>query len=131
MKRNRINIRLTDAIWEKLQVQASAHGTTMTAIIETALEQYFHPEAVEGRDTLLLSRMDRFDTRLGRMEAGLRLGNETLGQYVLYWLTRMEPIPDGERDAAHALGKRRYEHFIAQVARRVRQETAAVATPDA
>ena len=119
MKRNRINIRVSDSIWQRLQAEAGAHGSTMTAIIETALDQYFHPEEVHRRETLLLSRMDRFDTRQARMEADLRLSTETLGQYVLYWLTRMEPIPEGERDAAHALGQRRYEHFIAQVAKKL------------
>jgi len=32
----------------------------------------------------------------------------------------MEPVSEGERDAAHALGKRRYEHFIHQVAKKLR-----------
>jgi len=76
MKRNRINIRVSDNIWERLQVEAGAHGSTMTAIIETALDQYFHPEEVHRRETLLLSRIDRYDARQGRMEADLRLCTE-------------------------------------------------------
>lgn len=120
MKRNRINIRVSDELWEQLTVEATAHGSTMTAIIETAIEQYFHPdEVVERGDAQLLSRMDRFDTRLARMEADIRLCAETLGQYVLYWLTRMEPVPEAEREAMHALGRRRYDRFVEQVAQRM------------
>ncbi len=121
MKPNRINIRVTDEIWERLQLEASVHGSTMTAIIEAALAQYFHPEETHPREPRLLSRLDQFDIRQGRMEADLRLCTETLGHYVLYWLTRLEPIPEGERDAAQALGRRRYEHFAAQVAHRLRE----------
>ena len=65
------------------------------------------------------SRIDQFDLRQDRIETDLRLCTETLAQYVLYWLTRMEPLPEAERDAAHALGKRRYEHFVQQVASRI------------
>lgn len=119
MKRNRINIRVSDALWERLTLEAAAHGSTMTAIIETAIEQYFDPDQVQGRDLQLLSRIDRFDLRQDRIETDLRLCTETLAQYVLYWLTRMEPLPEAERDAAHALGKRRYDHFVQQVANRM------------
>ena len=81
--------------------------------------QYFHPDQVERRDSELLTRMDRYDARQDRIETDIRLCTETLAQYVLYWLTRMEPLPEAEREAAHALGKRRYDHFVQQVARRM------------
>ena len=100
-------------------MEATAHGSTMTAIIETAMEQYFRPAQATHRDTHLLSWIDRFDLRQDRLETDLRLCTETLAQYVLYWLTRMEPLPEAERDAAHALGKRRYDHFVQQVATRM------------
>jgi hypothetical protein len=119
MKRNRINIRVSDDLWERLTVEAAAHGSTMTAIIESAIERYFYPEVVERRDAILLSRMDRFDARQDRIETDIRLCTETLAQYVLYWLTSMDPLPEAEREAAHALGKRRYDHFIEQVANRM------------
>lgn len=119
MKRNRINIRVSDELWERLTVQAAAHGSTMTAIIETAIEQYFDLPQVLASEAQLLSRIDRFDLRQDRMETDLRLCTETLAQYVLYWLTQMQPIPEAEREAAHALGKRRYDYFIQQVAKRV------------
>jgi len=119
MKRNRINIRVSDELWERLTVEAAAHSSTMTAIIETAIEQYFDPDHVQHRDGQLLSRIDQFDIRQDRIETDLRLCTETLAQYVLYWLTRMEPLPEAERDAAQALGRRRYDHFVQLVAMRM------------
>lgn len=119
MKRNRINIRVSDDLWERLTVEAAAHGSTMTAIIETAIEQYLDLDRVQASEAQLLSRIDSFDLRQDRIETDLRLCTETLAQYVLYWLTQMQPIPEAERDAAHALGKRRYDYFVQQVAKRV------------
>ncbi|MGE6699299.1 hypothetical protein ACQKH5_16495 [Hyphomonas sp. NPDC076900] len=54
----------------------------------------------------------------GEIERDVALLLETLGQFVLYWLTRTDPIPEGEREIAHALGQRRFDYFIQQVARR-------------
>lgn len=122
MKRNRINIRVSDALWERLVLEAAAHGSTMTAIIETALSQYFSPEQTDHRETALLSRMDQYDARQEDIEKELRLCTATLGQYVLYWLIQTEPVPDIEREAAYAIGRRRYDHFIEQVARKLQQD---------
>jgi len=131
MKRHRINIRLTDNMWFRLQTEANSHEVTMTAIIETALSQYFEPDKVEARENALLSRMDRFDARQGQLEADVRLCTETLGQYVLYWLTRTQPIPEGERNAAHALGRRRYDYFLDQVGQKLKyREPNGVSKPD-
>lgn len=119
MKSKRINIRVEDELWEKLKLEAHAHSASMTAIIEMALRQYFHPDEIERRDGELLSRMDRYDARQDQIETDLRLITETLAQYVLYWLTRTQPLPEGEREAAYALGRRKYERFIQQVANRM------------
>lgn len=119
MKRNRINIRVSDDLWERLTIEVTAHGSTMPAIIETAIQQYFATDQVQHRDAQLLSRIDRFDIRQDRIETDLRLCTETLAQYVLYWLSQTQPIPEAEREAAYALGKRRYDHFVQQVAKRM------------
>ena len=44
---------------------------------------------------------------------------EMLANYLVYWLARFEPFPDGERDIANALARRRFDHFIKQVAAKV------------
>ena len=69
----------------------------------------------------LLARLDGFEVRQGEIERDVALLLETLGQFVLYWLTRTDPIPEGEREIAHALGQRRFDYFIDQVVRKVRR----------
>ena len=119
VKRNRLNIRTDDALFAKLKREADKHGVTMTAIIEMALARYFDPEVHEGLESRVLYRLDQFDARQADMERDLAVSVETLGHYVLYWLTRTDPLPEGERDAAHALGQRRYDYFMEQVARKL------------
>lgn len=119
MGKPRLNLRLRADLYARLETAILRGGLTRNAIIEQALEAYFDPEINSGLEERLLERMDSFDLRQGAIERDLALCLETLGQYILYWLTRTDPLPEGEREIAHALGQRRFEYFIRQVSRRV------------
>lgn len=121
MGKPRLNLRLRADLSRKLEEATRRPGVTKNALIEKALEEYFEPEIRHGLEERLLARLDRFEVRQGEIERDVALLLETLGQFVLYWLTRTDPIPEGERDIAHALGQRRFDYFIDQVARKVRR----------
>lgn len=116
-KPRRLNIRVTDKMTKQLEREARLHGVTMTAIIETALERYFDNATTESPESIVIRRLDRMDRRQASIERDLAISRDMLQHYIFYWLTRTEPIPEGDRDAAHALGRRRMDHFVAQVAR--------------
>jgi len=118
-KPHRLNIRVTSAMLRQLEREARGHGVTMTAIIETAMQRYFETEEIEPLDSRVIRRLDRMELRQAEMERDVAIGLETLQHFIFYWLTRTEPIPEGERDAAHALGQRRFDYFIEQVARKI------------
>ena len=115
----RVNIRLSYEMHRKLEEMVLAPGATKSAIMEDALRAYLDPQRTAARDDILLQRLDRIEKRQNAMERDLALCLETLGQFVLYWLTRTDPIPESQRDAAQILGQRRFEFFINQVATRV------------
>ncbi|WP_291079140.1 hypothetical protein [Hyphomonas sp.] len=95
---------------------------TKTAILEAALEQYLFPDKDKDLESRLLSRLDAFDLRQGAIERDVALTMETLAHFVFYWLCRTDPLPEGERDAAQALGQRRFDYFIEQVASKLANE---------
>lgn len=119
MTKPRANLRLSTKLHAELCRRAEAHGVTKTAILEEALKNYFYPEKSQRLEERLLSRMDKFDIRLGDVERNLELSLEAFGQYVFYWLARTDPLPDGEREAAQALAERRFEFFVGQVSRQL------------
>ena len=121
MGKPRLNLRLRADLSRKLEEATRRPGVTKNALIEQALEEYFEAEIQHGLEERLLARLDRFEVRQGEIERDVALLLETLGQFVLYWLTRTDPIPEGEREIAHALGQRRFDFFIDQVARKVRR----------
>ncbi|MBA4337579.1 MAG: hypothetical protein C0421_01900 [Hyphomonas sp.] len=116
VKSRRLNIRVTEKLAKKLEGEARLHGVTMTAIIEAAIQRYVDDEAAEPPEALILRRLDRMDRSQANAERDMAEVVETLKHYVLYWLTVTQPVPEGSRDAAHALGRRRMDHFSSQVA---------------
>lgn len=89
---------------------------TKTAIVEDALKAWFEPEARSVLEERLLARVDAFDQRQAEIERDVAYTYETLAHYIYYWLTRTEPIPEGERDIAHVLGQKRFEFFMSRYA---------------
>jgi hypothetical protein len=122
MSKPRVNLRLSHKLYAELDRRVRKPGVTKTDIVEEALSRFFDPEPNLVLEERLLRRMDAFDRRQGEIERDTALCLETIAHFVFYWLTRTEPIPEGERDAAHALGQRRFDHFIQQVARKLGNE---------
>ncbi len=118
MPKPRLNLRLAGDIYAKLDEMTRKPGVSKSAIIEQALREYFNPEIRQGLEERILARLTDFDLRQSAIERDVGITLEALGQYVLYWLTRTDPLPESERDAAHALGFRRFNHFIEQVGRK-------------
>lgn len=118
MGKPRLNLRLRADLHRKLEDATRRPGVARNALIEQALEEFFEPAIRHGLEERLLARLDDFEIRQGAIEKDTALLLETLGQFVLYWLTRTDPIPEGERDIAHALGQKRFDYFIEQVARK-------------
>lgn len=115
MGKPRVNIRISTKLYAQLCEAADKPGVTKTAIVEDALRAWFDPEARSVLEERLLARMDALDQHQANMEKDLAYTYATLSHFVYYWLTRTEPIPEGERDIAHALGQRRLEYFNEQV----------------
>ena len=122
MPKPRINLRLAGDVYARLAEMTRRPGATKSAIIEQALREYFNPEIRQGLEDRLLERMDRFDLRQSRIERDVEIALEAVGQFVFYWLTRTDPLPESEREAAHALGQRRFNYFVRQVARKVTRD---------
>lgn len=119
MGKPRVNIRVSTKLYAQLCEAADRPGVTKTAIVEDALRAWFDPEARSLLEDRLLARMDAFDQYQANMEKDLAYTYATLSHFVYYWLTRTEPIPDGERNIAHALGQKRFEYFTDQVRRKM------------
>lgn len=122
MPKPRTHIRLSQKAHDLLEEMTRTPGVHKSAILEAALWAYVDGRHHQSTDSTILDRLSGIDLRLSDIERDAALSVETLGHFVLYWLTRTDPLPDGERDAAHLLGQRRFKFFIDQVARKVQSD---------
>lgn len=122
MPKPRANIRLSHKAHAVLEDMARKPGVHKSDIMEAAFWAYLDSRQGAGADKTILKRLDSIDLRLNAVERDTALIVETLGQFILYWLTRTEPLPDGERDTAQRLGQKRFDYFIEQVARKIGAE---------
>jgi hypothetical protein len=112
----RANLRLDAKLLSLVEDAARKRRTTKTDIVEDALRCYFDTDRNRPIEERLMTRMDGFERRMGRLAWSSDVILELVAHFVFYWLTRTDPIHASERASAHALGQRRFDHFTNQVA---------------
>ena len=115
----KLSVYLSDHVAERLALAARRPGANKSAIVDAALDQFLNPERDPSGDAALVRRLDRINRQLDRVDRDVGIVAETLALYVRYHLTMTPPLPLPDREAARALGRDRFEMFIAQVGKRV------------
>jgi hypothetical protein len=115
----KLSVYLSDNVAERLALAAGRPGTNKSAIVDAALDRFLNPERDRSGDAALVRRLDRMSGQLNRIDRDLSVAVETIALFVRYYLTITPPLPSGDQDAARALGRERFELFIAQVGKRV------------
>ena len=119
MAKHRICLYLDDNTVKNLALAANRRKGAKSAIVEEALDQYLNPERRRMLDEATLRRMDRISSSVSVVARDVAIATETLSLFVRYFLTITPPLPHGEQNAARALGRQRFEVFVAQVGRRL------------
>ena len=118
MDRIRHQLFLTKELSERLNVLAAKPGATKSAILVDALTAWLNRRAASELEDKFGARLDRMTTAIGRIERDGHVLLETLALFVLIELTINAPLPKGD-DAARAVGRARFEEFVARVGERL------------
>jgi len=110
---------VSDSVSARLELAAKRPGTNKSAIVDAALDRFLNPERDTSGDAALIRRLDRMTGQLERVDRDLSVMAETIALFVRYYLTITPPLPSGDQDAARALGRERFDMFVAQVGKRV------------
>ncbi|MEH2609619.1 CopG family transcriptional regulator [Bradyrhizobium sp. AZCC 1693] len=115
----KLSVYLSDHVAKRLTQAADRPGTNKSAIVDAALDRFLNPERDQSGDAALVRRLDRMSRQLDRMDRDLSITAETIALFVRYYLTITPPLPSGDQNAARALGRERFEMFVAQIGKRV------------
>ena len=119
MAKPRINLRLLADLYDQLKLAAHSPRVTISEIVEAALDAYFDPIGQAGDASVLFARLDRMETRSDRLERDVAVASETLALFVRYWLSVTPPLPEIDQAAGEALGAKRFDRFMGQVAQAI------------
>ena len=104
---------------ERLTLVANYRKGAKSALVEEALERYLDPERRRLLDDAAFRRLVTMSKTLSNVERDVAITTETLSLFVRYFLTINPPLPQAEQDAARALGRQRFQVFVAQIGRRL------------
>jgi len=103
---------------DRLEALAAKPGASKSAILVDALTAWLNRRGASELDDRFGLRLDRMSTALARIERDGHVMLETLALFVRFELSIQAPLADGDQ-AGRAVGRERFEAFVAQVGRQV------------
>jgi predicted transcriptional regulator len=103
---------------DRLEALAAKPGASKSAILVDALTAWLNRRGSSELDDRFGLRLDRMSTALSRIERDGHVILETLALFVRFELSIQAPLADGDH-AGRAVGRERFEAFVAQVGRQV------------
>lgn len=116
-----------EALTEQLEALAAKPGSSKSAIVSDALRAYLARRGARELDDMLRVRLDRISNQLNRVERDGHVLLESLALFVRYQLTVTAPLPEADQ-AGRAIGRDRFEAFVAQVGRQLAGEKRTLAS---
>jgi predicted transcriptional regulator len=114
----RQNLYLDTKLSDALEALAASPGATKSGIVSDALAAYLARRGAKEIDDLLKVRLDRMSRDIHRLARDVEVLLESLSLFIRYQLSVTAPLPEADH-AARAVGRERFEAFVAQVGRQV------------
>lgn len=113
-----LTIRLDRPVYEALVALAAAPGGSKSRLINDALAAWLAQRGKRDLDVLLQPRLDRLSRSIDQARCDLEVLLESVALFVRYQLIIAPPLPETDSEAL-AIGRERFESFVAQVRRQI------------
>ncbi len=114
----RQNLYIDREISDALEALAAGPGANKSRLVNDAVASWLARRGTREVDDLLKGRLDRMSREIAGARRDLEVLLESLSLFVRYQLTVTAPLPDAD-SAARAIGRDRFEAFVAQVGRQL------------
>jgi len=109
---------LSGPLSERLEALAKKPGATKSAILEDAVTAWLNRRGASELEERFALRLDRLTNAVGRVERDGQIVLETLALFIRFELSIQVPLAETDQ-AGRALGRERFEAFVAQVGRQL------------
>lgn len=114
----RQNLYIDHEVSEALDALAAKPGSTKSGIVNDALRAWLARRASKEIDDLFKGRLDRISRDIAKARRDIDVLLESLSLFVQYQLMVTAPLPEAD-SAARAVGRDRFNAFVAQVGRQI------------
>jgi predicted DNA-binding protein len=127
-KRVRYQLFLPEDLSHRFEALAGKPGASKSAILVDALTAWLNRQAASELENRFSQRLDRMSMALGRVERDGHVLLESLALFIRYELMVQAPLPDTD-EAARAVGRDRFNAFIARVGEALASDHRTLAAP--
>ena len=117
--KKRYSVLLPQELAERFERVAGLRHGSKSAIVEEALDRRLNPDKYPFIGDALLRRLDEQSRSIATLKRDTVIVAEMLSLFVRYFLTITPPLGEREQQPARALGKERFQVFVAQIGRRL------------
>jgi hypothetical protein len=117
--KKRYSVLLPHELAERFERVAGLRHGSKSAIVEEALDRRLNPDKYPFIGDALLRRLDEQSRSLATLKRDTVIVAEMVSLFVRYFLTITPPLGEREQQPARALGKERFQVFVAQIGRRL------------
>jgi len=117
--KKRYSVLLPQELAERFERVAGLRHGSKSAIVEEALDRRLNPDKYPFIGDALLRRLDEQSKSFAALKRDTVIVAEMLSLFVRYFLTITPPLGEREQQPARALGKERFQVFVAQIGRRL------------
>lgn len=125
----RQNLYIDREIGDALEALAAGNRGNKSRLVNDALRDWLARRGAKEIDDLLKVRLDRLSRELGGARRDIDILLESLSLFVRYQLMVTAPLPEADA-AGRAIGRDRFEAFVAQVGRQIAAGTRTLTPPD-
>ena len=125
----RQNLYIDREIGDALEALAAGNRGNKSRLVNDALKDWLARRGTREVDDLLKVRLDRLSRELDGARRDIDVLLESLSLFVRYQLMVTAPLPEADA-AGRAIGRDRFESFVAQVGRQIAAGTRTLASPE-
>ena len=115
----RLSVYLDPPVMAALAAYAARRDKSLSVVAEAAVCAFVAPEGPDRAEAALSRRLDRQARQIERLERDVGVSIEMLALFVRFWLTVTPQSAESSDAAAQAIGKDRFEGFVAALGRRL------------
>ncbi|MCS4309493.1 hypothetical protein M2404_003865 [Rheinheimera pacifica] len=118
-QRKQIHPRISQNIYEMLELESKRTGYGLNQLVEQALVEFFNPAGRKTTEDIILKRLNSLKRDLSNIAIGNDIATQMIATYVKNWFIYQPQVPAEQREELLQIQERRFNQFLSTVTNNV------------